>query len=56
MILYKRWFVSLNVLTVMVLIHHAVTHGQWAQREQEYRHDLVQRMGREIVVIARKIA
>ena len=34
---------------------YAVVHGQWAQREQEYRHNLTQRIGREIVCVARKI-
>lgn len=33
---------------------YAVEHGQWAQREQEYRFNLIQRIGREIVCIARK--
>ena len=33
---------------------YAVEHGQWAQREQEYRHNLTQRVGREIVCLARK--
>ena len=34
---------------------HAVEYGQWAQREQEYRFNLTQRIGREIVCVARKI-
>ena len=34
---------------------YAVEHGQWAQREQEYRDNLSQRIGREIVCIARKL-
>mgnify|MGYP001591419125 CR=1 FL=1 len=33
---------------------YAVERGQWAQREQEYRFNLTQRIGREIVCIARK--
>ena len=35
---------------------YAVAHGQWAQREQEYRANMAQRVGREIVCIARRIA
>ena len=33
---------------------YAVAHGQWAQREQEYRANMAQRVGREIVCVARQ--